>query len=340
MNNHNCSALDLAMDEYFQRWVLSNDLEADEYWSTWLELYPHQRAVVREAKQLILLHNYQTDHWPSERKQAVLDQIRSTTGTFSEQQNLLPSQPFSLIFYRHWLLLGVCFSTIVIGAAVWQLLKSSYLDYRTDYGETREVMLPDGSIVVLNANSSVRFQDDWQQPEEREVWLDGEAFFQVKPVVFEDQDGPVKFVVHTNSLTIEAVGTAFNVSYRKGLTDVYLEKGSINLRVDGGESCQMKPGEQVNISLPPRKLSRKKANVAAITAWRQHQIILDNQPLSDVVDILANYYGVKVDFYQPQLAHKRLAAVLPTNNLDTALITLEAAAQVRAERKDSYVLFK
>lgn len=85
--------------------------------------------------------------------------------------------------------------------------------YATQYGEQRVVELPDHSVVSLNANSTLRFRNDWSQANTlREVWLDGEAFFSVQKQ--EGAAGPAKFIVHTNDLDVEVLGTRFNVSNR------------------------------------------------------------------------------------------------------------------------------
>ena len=72
--------------------------------------------------------------------------------------------------------------------------------YATDYGETKTVTLPDGSRVILNAHSRLRFSDDWDEPLTREVWLEGEALFKVSKVPHSyDTSQWVKFVVHTGA---------------------------------------------------------------------------------------------------------------------------------------------
>ncbi len=96
--------------------------------------------------------------------------------------------------------------------------------YHTTFGESRRVLLPDGSLVTLNANSSLRVADRWGRRTEREVWLNGEAFFSVRETKREGE--AVKFVVHTHDLNVEVRGTEFNVNTRKQQTRVVAERGA------------------------------------------------------------------------------------------------------------------
>ena len=54
----------------------------------------------------------------------------------------------------------------------------------TDYGETKEIALPDNSVIILNGNSSVHYASDWVEGESRKVYLEGEAYFQIEKKIF------------------------------------------------------------------------------------------------------------------------------------------------------------
>lgn len=341
MNYQNYSALELAMDEYFHRWVMSDDEEVARFWNAWLAQYPHQQSVVAEATQLLLLQQYKnTDHWPAERRKALLERIKHSASV-RQEKHPLPRLRYALPFYhRRRFLLAASLSILLLGTIVWLFSRDSFLEYQTGYAEIQEVQLPEGSTVQLNANSSLRFLENWQQSGEREVWLEGEAFFEVSPVASEASEKPVRFTVHVGSLNVEVVGTGFNLNHRAGNVNVFLDHGIIDLRLGDQSRLRLKPGDIVNYSPQTQKLSRKTLNPKTITAWKEHQIILDNQPLSDLAEILQNYYGVTVDFDHPKLADKKVVAILPTDDLDAVLTTMETIGKVRAERKGNYVLFK
>lgn len=338
MNYLTYSALDLAADEYFQSWVLTEDDEVSRYWDGWLETYPHRQAVVTEARQLLLLQQYKTEHWPTERKQAVLERIKHSVSSTKKLSN--PSGFISSLIHKRWPWIAAAFTILLTIAIVWQITKNHHLEYRTGYGETQEVHLPDGSTVILNANSHLEFSENWQQAGRRQVWLEGEAFFEVNPIASDQSRKPVKFTVHVSSLQVEVIGTAFNVNHRAGNVDVFLDHGVVDIQMENQPRLRMKPGDMVNYSSHTRKLSKQSADSGKIVAWKQHQIILDNQPLSDLAEILQNYYGVQVDFDHPRLANRKVVAILPIDDLDAVLTTLETIGGVQAERTSNHVLFK
>src|SRR5215204_4276348 len=95
---------------------------------------------------------------------------------------------------------------------------------QTQLGEFREVVLPDGSLVKLHPASRLRFAKKWNKSDLREVWLEGEAFLEVKHL--HRQGARVasgdRFVVHTDDLNIEVLGTSFSVNVRHQTSKVIL----------------------------------------------------------------------------------------------------------------------
>lgn len=113
----------------------------------------------------------------------------------------------------------------------------------TAYGKTERITLPDQSVVLLNANSVLSYNDKWTDNKTREVWLAGEAYFEVKK---SDARGNAKFVVHTDQLSVEVLGTEFNVNNRRGKTQVVLNAGKVRLTSDTTleKEIIMAPGER------------------------------------------------------------------------------------------------
>ena len=123
--------------------------------------------------------------------------------------------------------------------------------YKTGYGERQEITLNDGSQITLNANSEFRWNEKWKSRGTRKAFLKGEAFFEV-----EKQNG-VPFLVQTEDVVIEVVGTSFNVKCRKENTNVYLDEGQVNLKllessddspIHYKQEITIKPGDQVRYS--------------------------------------------------------------------------------------------
>src|SRR5690606_11338540 len=108
----------------------------------------------------------------------------------------------------------------------------SYREVQTPRGDRSLTVLDDGTQVWLNANSTLRFATDFVAGNTREVFLDGEAFFDV----VEDKSKP--FIVHASGVSVEVLGTAFNVlSYDDdGVVETTLVRGKIDIVPNGGDS--------------------------------------------------------------------------------------------------------
>ena len=112
-------------------------------------------------------------------------------------------------------------------AILWYYHQNNHLQtIDTGYAQLREVMLPDGSIVTLNANSTLRYSTDWNHQDIREVWLEGEAFFSVAHT-----SDNQKFVVRAGSMDVKVVGTEFNVHSRREEVNVVLQTGRVEANI-------------------------------------------------------------------------------------------------------------
>ena len=125
---------------------------------------------------------------------------------------------------------------LLLGVSLWYAwLAQSTSTYVTRYGETQTILLPDSSTVLLNANSRLTLSTDWTDT--REVWLEGEAFFRVrkiKRITSPASAEHVKFIVRTDRLNVEVLGTEFNVRQRS-------EKTAVLLKSRTGSSQSAKP---------------------------------------------------------------------------------------------------
>ena len=118
---------------------------------------------------------------------------------------------------------------LVVASGVWYLathnVEGSSNLYKTGFAKTKKITLPDGSKVTLNANSELKLSSNWGDKGDRQVWLEGEAYFEVEKKLATHQ----KFIVHTKDIDVEVLGTKFNVNTRHEKAIVSLEEGKIKL---------------------------------------------------------------------------------------------------------------
>src|SRR5690554_4958388 len=142
-----------------------------------------------------------------------------------------------------------------------------YTSYKTDFSEILDVELPDGSSVTLNANSELTWNNQWKKKGTRQVMLVGEAFFNIETL-----ENKMAFTVETGGVSVEVVGTSFNVNNRNEKVEVYLDEGKVNLYIkhDISNFITMEPGEKVKYD-GGRKKMEKTMNESMITSasWKK-----------------------------------------------------------------------
>jgi len=225
---------------------------------------------------------------------------------------------------------AVSFILLSAVSAWWFAFENDVL-VQTAFGEVREIRLPDGSKVLLNANSELKYNDE----SPREIWLKGEAFFDV---VHTATDAPFK--VYTNDLIVNVLGTEFNVNTRREKTDVVLSEGKVSLEIDKvvtKEPLFMEPGEKVSFSQQQKSLKKELVNAQAYTSWTQGTIVFDHTPMSEVFQHLEDTYGVDVKIdHKHELLQKQLTGEV-VQNLEVTLTLLEKTFDIKLDKKGSAI---
>ncbi len=192
-----------------------------------------------------------------------------------------------------------------ISIALSELPKEIIQVVYTEKGSKSTIELPDGSIVQLNSDTKLIFPNKFTGAT-REVFLNGEAFFNVK------KDTAQPMIVNTNKdIKIRVTGTEFNVKCydNDDHVDATLFSGSIDL-ITSNEKFKVKPNEHISVS------SDKKITVAppstAIArdakAWTEGRIVFDETLMSEVIKILERWHGVKVIVKDPQVLQYTITA--------------------------------
>lgn len=170
----------------------------------------------------------------------------------------------------------------------------------TPNGGKYQVILPDGTKVTLNAASSLTFPTTFTGPE-REVKLDGEAYFEVA----KDKNKP--FRVNSGIQTIEVLGTHFNINaYANEQTiKTTLMEGSVKVSV-GEASTLIVPGQQTIIDRDkPQEINKGNADIDKETAWKNDIFLFEKDDLKSVMRQISRWYDVEV-VYTGTFPHNEL----------------------------------
>jgi len=154
--------------------------------------------------------------------------------------------------------------------------------------EKKDIHLPDGSLIVLNHDSKIRYDQNFK--ENREVYLSGEAFFDVKP------DASHPFVIHGNLSQTEVKGTSFIIrSYvEEGYDEINVTSGKVSFgeTVEKGNDLTILAGNKG--TLQNGKILQAAISDLNYNAWLTEKIVFKNTKLKEVFKVLENCYNITV----------------------------------------------
>ena len=321
---------ELVQNPAFQRWVLDPEGEDRHFWKSYLTQYPEREREVAFAKNIVQTLGFRANTADNTDFIEVWQQIHPRTQPTRQITRWAWAAAASVIF-----LLGTFF--------VYQhTLSPTTQVYQTGYGETQTVWLPDSSQVILNANSQLAIQGSWT--EQREVQLQGEAYFTVKKQYQStsgsesDRSNPVKFVVQAGEVTIEVLGTSFNVTEYAQRVAVVLEEGKVQLRTDQQSEITLEPGERAEFQPQTQELSKQVVNTNTYTAWRDNQYQFENTSLTDIATLMERTYGVSVIMTDEALADRKITATIPSTELTTLLAVLQETLNLTVRQKGEEII--
>jgi ferric-dicitrate binding protein FerR (iron transport regulator) len=318
---------ELLSEDSFLAWYFKTDPEAVEKWNNRIANDPEQRKLVNEAVQLLQHITIKEQSVDAQRLKIAEARLAKATGFADADQSAAPVVSMGSRRIKWWAAAAIIF---VSSLGVWQYIRSSAkLVMQTAYGETRNELLPDGSEVMLNANTTLNYRK-WKEGTDREVWVNGEAFFHVKRTARKN-----KFIVHTGHFDVVVTGTQFNVLNRDYKNNVLLTEGSVTVQHNDQE-LKMKPGEYVEFK--NAGIQKKEVNNAPVLAWMNHQFDFYNTPMKEVAPMITELYGIKVTL--AGVADSTVTGVMPNDNLEVILQSLEALSKFDIVRTDKEILIR
>lgn len=240
----------------------------------------------------------------------------------------------------------------------------------TPLGAKSNVTLPDGTRVILNAGSTLKYPGTFGQ-NTREVTLEGEAYFEVT------KNKSKQFQVHTSDITVKAYGTKFNVkSYGEDKTiETTLIEGSVGVvkNKDSGhkhEELLLKPQEQLvfyktsslvnkltndpdkaleqeedktgkqEMQARPREQTTEKIMISKgidpllFTSWTEDRLILKSEPMQKMAISIERKYNIKIHFEDADIKDFRFTGTIENETLENLLAAISIASPVEYTVKD------
>lgn len=194
---------------------------------------------------------------------------------------------------------------------------------KADKGQRASLTLPDGTNVWLNSHTELIYSSLYGS-EERTVRLNGEAYFEIAP----DTENP--FIVKTDQMDIEALGTSFNVKAYTRDRDITttLLTGKVKASTTDGEVV-LTPGQYASFDRNQQTLTSGIADNALYACmWRENELAFNSHTLEDIAHILDRMYNVQIEFSSESIKKHRFSGVIKNNSLDNVIEIISLTAPI------------
>jgi transmembrane sensor len=240
------------------------------------------------------------------------------------QSNVRPNRSLSIALV--WkVAAAVILFTVSAALVYFFVFNTSDLRYETQ-ANTQEIVLPDGSKVVLNRFSSLVCHASFNEAD-RKVTLQGEAYFDVT------RDPHKPFRIFTQTGLVEVLGTSFTVSQSRDLgMEVIVTSGLVSfeaahqqVRLKAGERARYYPGKPILpiVNTDPNYL-----------AWKTRELIFEATPLETVVETLQRTYGVTIELTNSVSATCQVTARFSQQSLESIMIILENTLHLTVQTEE------
>jgi len=319
---------DFLEDDFFIRWSTEPDPQSTMFWEAFMQRHPEKKELIAKASAILKTYRKQEVFTNETRQPELWNRIQADI----QQAAVRKPARFIPLFSK----IAAAAALFIVATAVFWFFADHRTVVATAHNEVTKVVLPDRSIVMLNGNSTLRYKDHWNTGEPREVWINGEAYFKVKHInqdTLHIQPGH-RFVVHSNDLDIEVLGTSFNVQNRQNNTNITLLTGKVKVQLATPTTTPtpdviMEPGDYVEYSSQKLIAKKKVENPTWATTWIKQEILFTDAYLKDIVKVLEKDYGYVVDVKDQKIMELRIEGEISVSSVDELLTTVSATLDLR-----------
>ena len=180
---------------------------------------------------------------------------------------------------------------------------------KVPYGKRFDIILSDNSKVFLNSGSTLKYPVKFLDNQIREVFLEGEAFFEVS------EDEKNIFRVNSNGINVEVYGTKFNFkNYPEDyISDVVLVNGSVGISSSENKSItKLSPGFKGSVDKESFKVDKVKINTKIYTSWIDGQVIFRRESFNQIITKLERLYNVTIIINNEKISEELFNASIDT----------------------------
>jgi len=361
-------ATDFAQDEAFIHWVKQEGMnsELDQRWLEWLRIHPDKAEVIEEARILVRSIIHERQYPLTDQKRKALWTRIDTSAAESDLHTTTPATAppkKSRLTPRFYQIAAAITLLAVTGAWLFDIrlnriqsliterrftvpdADQPFVKYRNNNQSIRTITLDDGSKVTLEPNTEIRYPKDFSQ--ERQVFLTGEAFFDVT------RNPEKPFSVHTDELVTQVLGTSFTVrayegeknirvSVRTGKVSVFSEicndpKYRHEKQIEG---AVLMPNQQVVYSRHQARMVKSLVDdpIMLPKAQAHTSFQFTDSPIREVFGSLEQAYGVDIVYDEEALSNCYLNASLDSLSFHDKLRLISKGINAKYEILDGHVI--
>ncbi|WP_343305981.1 FecR domain-containing protein [Chitinophaga niabensis] len=299
MDQNYRNAEDFLCDESFQRYCLGTDPSATAQWEEWMEAHPEAAADIAEAKKIFAILNANQGNLQEQAAQLQDGMDRSIL--LKEALEETPRRKFRYIS------IAAAFVVLLSLPLIWKYttdkdkMPALAATIQSGTEPRKTLVLSDGSVLTMRNNSTVSLSEGFGKSN-RILTLSGEAFFDVKP------DPAHPFIVHTKDVSIEVLGTVFNVSaYPENVyteTALFRGKVSVTSKTNPEHKTILTPNQKLVVyagkakdtaALKVRSLAvDPQDHKAKEIAWVRSRLKIQDESLEQIAIRLQKWYGIQI----------------------------------------------
>ena len=213
--------------------------------------------------------------------------------------------------------------------------ETSFIITENNSDHVSKVRLDDGSVIWLNTASKIHYPKKFTK-NIREVYLEGEAFFEV------EHNKRKPFIVHTGNSITNVLGTSFDVKQTTSdnvLVTVVTGCVALSDRENNKTTVILKKGESGIFSEQDHSVKKQINENMNFLAWKTGKLCFNKTPLAEVCDILTHHYKINVKIGDDSLKHLNLTANYDNKSLSEVLEIMQLTLNIQYQNPDSCILF-
>jgi transmembrane sensor len=325
---------DFLLDENFRIWATQKNPEADAVWEKLGAEYPDKKIIMEQARELLLTWN---DHHSSLSDNMLEEQVQRILTTTE-----VPVVPIFNPSGRSLRWVSIAASVLVVLGIGWGLTRNmnqteqviAYKQYISKAevplkevlnktAKSLSVHLPDGSIVKLSPKARISYAEQFVHHKKREVYLSGEAFFDVE----KDVQNP--FFVYANGLVTRVVGTSFLIKATDTNVEVLVRSGRVSVlamkdmdnQQDRNSELLLTPNQQAIFSTKDNFISKSITSMPLelIKPETEAGFVFQDQPIHSVFTTLEKVYGIPIVYDSTAMEKCSLRVALSSEPFFTKL---------------------